>query len=100
MYIAMNRFHIIKGKEEEFETIWKNRDSQLNSINGFISFKLIKGPSNDQYTLYISHSTWKSKNSFIEWTKSESFRKTHKNVGDHSDKYIDAPKFEGFKVIL
>ena len=32
MYIAMNRFKIIRGKEELFEEIWKNRESDLNNI--------------------------------------------------------------------
>jgi heme-degrading monooxygenase HmoA len=29
MYIAMNRFKIVLGKEKEFENVWKNRDLYL-----------------------------------------------------------------------
>ena len=35
MYIAMNRFKIVKGKEDIFEDIWKNRDSHLDNVTGF-----------------------------------------------------------------
>ena len=36
MYIAMNRFKVQKGKEEEFENIWKNRNSTLDEMKGFL----------------------------------------------------------------
>ena len=58
MYIAMNRFKIIKGKEKIFEDIWKNRDSHLKNVTGFLDFHLIRGESNEDFTLYASHSTW------------------------------------------
>ena len=35
MYIAMNRFKILKGKETEFENVWKNRDTHLKDVPGF-----------------------------------------------------------------
>jgi len=30
VFIAMNRFRIIKGEEAEFERIWAERDTHLN----------------------------------------------------------------------
>ena len=100
MYIAMNRFKIIKGKEKIFEDIWKNRDSHLKNVTGFQDFHLIRGESNEDFTLYASHSTWNTEDDFTNWTKSDSFRKAHKNAGEHSDIYIGHPIFEGFKVII
>ena len=32
--------------------------------------------------------------------KSESFRKAHKNTGQHKDFYLGHPDFEGFVVVL
>ena len=32
MYIAMNRFRIILGKEDVFENIWKGRDTHLKGV--------------------------------------------------------------------
>ena len=100
MYIAMNRFKIIKGKEKIFENIWRNRDSHLTSVSGFLDFHLIKGVSNEDFTLYASHSTWNTENDFTNWTKSDSFKKAHKNAGQHKEIYIGHPIFEGFEVII
>jgi heme-degrading monooxygenase HmoA len=100
MFIAMNRFKIVLGKEKEFEEVWKNRDTHLNDVSGFKEFHLVKGETNDEYTLYASHSIWNSKNDFINWTKSEAFRLAHKNSGQHSGLYLGHPNFEGFEVVL
>ena len=100
MYIAMNRFKIVSGKENIFEQIWKDRDSHLDNVEGFLSFNLIKGTVNSNYTLYASHSTWSSEVDFVNWTKSESFREAHKNAGKNSEIYLGHPEFEGFNVIL
>ena len=100
MYIAMNRFKIVKGKEIEFENIWKNRDSHLEGVEGFKEFNLVKGNSEDSFTLYASHSVWESENDFLNWTKSEKFRLAHKGAGKNSEIYIGHPVFEGFKVVI
>ena len=100
MYIAMNRFKIVLGKEKEFEDVWKNRATHLEGVPGFKEFHLVKGDTNDEHTLYASHSRWNSEQDFINWTKSESFRMAHKNTGQHKDVYLGHPDFEGFKVII
>ena len=96
----MNRFKIVKGKEKEFENVWKNRDTHLDKVPGFKNFNLIKGDEKEEFTLYASHSVWDSKEDFINWTKSEAFRLAHKNSGQHRDLYIGAPNFEGFEKVL
>jgi len=100
MYIAMNRFRIVLGRESEFENIWKNRDTHLENVQGFINFNLVKGEQDEECTLYASHSIWETKDHFINWTKSEAFRLAHKNAGQHKDLYIGAPNFEGFEVVI
>ena len=100
MYIAMNRFKIILGKEVTFENIWRGRDSKLSDVPGFRTFNLIRGDTKDDFTLYASHTTWNSKDDFIAWTKSESFREAHKNAGGHSDVYKGHPVFEGFEIVI
>ena len=100
MYVAMNRFKIVKGKEREFENVWKNRDTHLANVEGFRSFNLIKGEEKVEYTLYASHSIWNSKEDFWNWTKSKEFKLAHKNAGQHKDLYISSPDFEGFEKVL
>ena len=73
---------------------------KLNEVSGFKKFNLINSESNEEYTLYASHSVWESKQDFINWTKSEAFRMAHKNAGEHKTVYLDHPKFEGFEVVL
>src|SRR5690554_1629296 len=76
MYVAMNRFKVRRGSEEDFEAVWKNRNSSLHEMQGFKSFHLLKGPVNEDegYTLYASHTIWRSHDDFVAWTKSQNFR--------------------------
>lgn len=100
MYIAMNRFKIASGKEADFITIWKNRETHLDSVPGFKEFHLLQGPVTEEYTLFASHAIWESAMDFHNWTKSEAFRKAHANAGANKDIYLGPPQFEGFEVVL
>ncbi|MEH6649655.1 MAG: antibiotic biosynthesis monooxygenase [Motiliproteus sp.] len=101
MYIAMNRFKIKPGDEAAFEQIWRERDTFLDSVPGFISFNLLKGPTSDQHSLFASHSVWQDQTAFEAWTKSDAFRKAHANVGNsRKDIYLGPPQFEGFESVL
>ena len=99
MFIAMNRFQVIPHCEGEFEEVWKNRDSHLAGVPGFIAFHLLRGPRRETYTLYSSHSVWASAADFEAWTRSEAFRKAHRSAGSNSHLYLDHPHFEGFEVL-
>jgi heme-degrading monooxygenase HmoA len=98
MFIAMNRFRVKKGCEEDFERVWLNRDTHLTGVAGFVEFRLLKGPQADDYTLYSSHTLWQSRAEFEAWTRSEAFRAAHHRAGDNKPLYLDHPQFEGFEV--
>jgi heme-degrading monooxygenase HmoA len=100
MFVAMNRFKIVKGHEEEFVAIWKNRKTYLDEVPGFREFHLLAGPSFDDYTLFASHSVWESQQAFEDWTRSEAFRKAHGQAGAAKGIYMGPPQFEGFKAVL
>ena len=100
MFIAMNRFRIAPGREEEFVDIWKNRETHLDTVPGFKTFNLLQGPTNEEFTLFASHSTWESAETFEAWTKSEAFRKAHANASGTKDIYLGPPQFEGFEVVI
>ena len=100
MYIAMNRFKIRLGSEQEFINIWKNRETYLETVPGFRSFNLLQSTSNDEYTLFASHSVWDSRQAFEGWTQSEEFRKAHVNARSNKEIYISSPNFEGFEACL
>jgi heme-degrading monooxygenase HmoA len=98
MFIAMNRFRVKKGAEEAFEHVWMTRDIHLHKVPGFVEFHLLKGPEQEDHTLYSSHTVWQSKASFEAWTKSEEFRAAHRDAGTNKPLYLDHPQFEGFEV--
>lgn len=100
MYIAMNRFRVAKGSEADFEEVWRTRDRHLDSVPGFVEFKLLKGPEAEDHTLYASHTIWKDYAAFEAWTKSENFRAAHKGAGDRKSMYLGHPQFEGFTSVI
>jgi heme-degrading monooxygenase HmoA len=100
MFIAMNRFRIARGREEDFIAVWKNRESHLDGAPGFREFHLLRGPTDEQCTLFASHSVWQSRAAFEDWTRSEAFRRAHAGAGAARDIYLGPPQFEGFDVVL
>lgn len=75
MFIAMNNFKIAQGREADFERQWRERESYLSDVPGFVQFALLKGDAEGEY---ISHSTWKDRAAFVAWTESEHFTRAHR----------------------
>jgi len=99
LFIAMNRFQVLPEETEAFETMWKNRESHLHEVPGFVEFHLLRGPEAEDHVLYASHTVWRDKAAFDGWLTSESFRKAHAGAGGKRPLYAGPPKFEGFEVI-
>ena len=99
MFIAMNRFKVIKGCEADFEQVWLSRDTHLDKVPGFVEFHLLKGPELDDHRLYASHTVWQSHAAFEAWTRSEAFRAAHKDAGQGKSLTVTHPEFEGFNVL-
>jgi heme-degrading monooxygenase HmoA len=78
MFVAMNNFRVVSGKEPDFEATWRSRKSYLDGVPGFVRFALLKG---DQPGEYISHSTWTNREAFVAWTQSEAFLAGHRQGG-------------------
>ena len=74
MFIAMNQFQVDPARAEEFERVWKDRESYLSGFEGFVQFALLKG---DEPGDYVSHSTWASRDAFMAWAQSDAFRRAH-----------------------
>ncbi len=99
MFIAMNCFKVRKGAEHDFEQVWLTRDSHLRGVPGFIAFHLLKGPERDDHVLYASHSLWRSEAAFLDWTRSEAFRKAHGGTAANKPLYLGHPELETFTVL-
>lgn len=100
MFIAMNRFRIASGHEAEFVEIWRQRDSRLAEVPGFLRFNLLQGGREDDATVFISQTSWVSDNHFWAWTRSEAFRAAHAGAGAHHGLYLGPPRFESFEAVL
>ena len=99
MFIAMNRFKVVKDSATDFEQVWLGRDSQLKTVPGFVEFHMLRGPSREGHVLYSSHTVWRDKAAFEAWTTSAAFRAAHGNTGGTRPLYAGHPEFEGFEVI-
>lgn len=99
MFIAMNRFKVVPGQEENFETVWSTRETRLPEMDGFVAFKLLRGTTTPEHTLFASHTVWQSKTHFDGWVNSQAFGKSHQGDGRLSSIVLGHPEFEGFEVL-
>ena len=99
MFIAMNRFQVTRGREADFEAVWRGRDSRIAAVPGFVEFNLLRGPETSDYTLYASHTVWQNRAAFDAWTKSEAFRAAHSGAREVKGIYLGHPVFEGFEML-
>lgn len=97
MYITMNRFRVSPGKEGDFEEMWRRRESYLQEVEGFVEFRLLRGPEGE----YISHTLWESKEAFEGWVGSEAFHKAHARAGQTPKDMFQGPsQFTAYEVLL
>ncbi|GBU16324.1 MULTISPECIES: antibiotic biosynthesis monooxygenase [Methylobacterium] len=99
MFIAMNRFQVLKDETQAFEQVWLTRESTLHELPGFVEFHLLRGPDREDHVLYASHTVWESKADFEAWTRSEQFRQAHQRAPGAKPLTLGHPQFEGFEAI-
>jgi heme-degrading monooxygenase HmoA len=99
MYVAMNRFRVIKTEADAFEERWIGRESQLHKVPGFVSFNLLRGPEREDHVLYASHTIWQSPADFEAWTRSEAFRTAHAGAGGSKPSNSGWPSVSGFEAV-
>jgi heme-degrading monooxygenase HmoA len=100
MFLAMNRFKVRPDAAADFEKVWRDRDSRLAELQGFVSFSLLRGPEAEDHVLYASHTIWRTREDFENWTKSEQFRAAHAGAGTAKPMYLGHPQFEGFQSVI
>lgn len=101
MFIAMNRFKVKKGMESAFIDVWQQRESYLSEVPGFKTFHLLQNVTEDDHSLFISHSLWESQQAFEDWTHSEAFRKAHAGAGENTRGiYLGPPHLELFDAVI
>ena len=51
MFIAMNRFRVLRGSESDFETVWTSRDTHLRDVPGFVGNRLQHAMKREAFAL-------------------------------------------------
>ena len=95
MYIAMNRFTLQPGQHDAFQQRWRDRNSHLTGVPGFIRFRLLKLDD----THFSSYAEWASEQAFVDWTRSEAFRQAHAR-GMPPGVLAAPPKLEFWEVVM
>jgi heme-degrading monooxygenase HmoA len=97
LFIAMNHFQVDPERGAEFERIWRERETHLAGVPGFLRFALLRG---DEPGAYVSHSTWQSRAAFEAWTRSEAFRKAHAQARTPSGLLRGHPRLQVFEAVI
>ncbi|WP_333824558.1 antibiotic biosynthesis monooxygenase family protein [Pinisolibacter sp.] len=100
MFIAMNRFRIAEGREVEFETRWKARESRLLQQTGFLGFHLLRDATRGDHTLYATHTVWANRAAFETWTRSDDFVASHRGAESFAALMTGPSEFEGFDAVF
>jgi len=96
LFIAMNHFDVDPARAGEFEARWRERETHLDEVPGFLRFALLRGEPGR----YVSHSTWESRSAFEAWTRSEAFRKAHAQARMPEGVVRGHPRLETFEAVL
>ncbi len=96
MFVAMNNFKVVPGQEEQFVKIWKERESYLSGVAGFVQFSLLRGDEGE----FISHSTWESRAAFTAWTQSDAFVQGHRQGGSLMGVLEGAPHVKMYDAVI
>ena len=100
MYIAMNHFRVAAGRGGEFERMWRERDSYLDQVPGFIEFHLVRGKDEeDGAHRYASHTVWTSREAFLDWSHSDAFRNAHAQKRTPEGLLLEHPRFAGWESV-
>lgn len=96
----MNHFRVAAGRGEEFEARWRERESFLADVPGFLQFHLVRGEDHEDGShRYASHVIWADEESFVDWTNSEAFRKAHGSARMPEGMMIGPPRFMGWRSV-
>ena len=99
MFIAMNRFKVIKGSEAAFENFWLSRDSHLDKVPGFVEFHLLKGPEAEDTRCMRHTRCGRTVRLLKRGPNRKHSGQHHHRAGDNKPLYLGHPQFEGFETI-
>ena len=98
MIVTSNRIPVNPEHADAFEERFKNRTSQVDGMDGFIAFQLLR-PTKEGDP-YIVMTFWESQAHFEAWTNSDEFKNGHAKSGTlPQGTFMGHPKLELHEVI-
>ena len=96
MFISINHIPVKKGREEDFERMFKERERAVEDQPGFLSLDVLKpgmrmlmgGKPEQTDNEYQVLTRWESEEAFRGWVHSDAFKKAH-------SREFDATIFDG-----
>ncbi|MGM0845056.1 MAG: antibiotic biosynthesis monooxygenase [Bacillota bacterium] len=76
MIVITNTIRVKKGFGESLAERF-NRPGDVEKSPGFLALNLLQTRDTEEYDEFIVWTMWSSKEAHDEWTKGESFRKSH-----------------------
>ena len=105
VFVAMNRFRVLPGKEAAFEKRWNERESKLEGMDGFLTFLLLRRDAlnaEDGYN-YSTLTVWRSRENFDSWRASSANSKAHEKASEAEPMFDGPPSpvlYEGVLALL
>ncbi|MCA0993561.1 antibiotic biosynthesis monooxygenase [Bacillus hwajinpoensis] len=99
MYIVNSVINVPEEKVDEVIGIYQSRSRRVDEFEGFESFRLLQNESKpSELTVQMK---WKTKESFLTWIKSPSYKEIHDLEKKYPDQELAAikPKVSRFKVV-
>lgn len=90
MFVSINHIPVRKGREDDFEQMFRDRERAVEDQPGFISLDVLKpgmrmlmgGQPEQVDNEYQVLTRWQSEESFRQWLQSEAFKKAHSRKFD------------------
>ncbi|MCA0173765.1 antibiotic biosynthesis monooxygenase family protein [Bacillus sp. RAR_GA_16] len=99
MYIVNSVINVPEEKVDEVIAIYQKRSRKVDEFEGFESFRLLQNDSKpSELTVQMK---WQTKESFLAWIKSPSYKEIHDLEKKYPDQELAAikPKVSRFKVV-
>lgn len=81
--VKINAIQPNPGMEQELERRFADRAGEVEKVEGFVSFQLLRPVSGE--TRYFVVTTWESDEAFMNWVTSPAFMKGHAQMRDTAD---------------
>ncbi|WP_203364279.1 antibiotic biosynthesis monooxygenase [Bacillus sp. REN10] len=98
MFVVTNAIHVQVGYGEELLKGFKERKG-IEQSPGFIRMEILRTEGLEEYEEYRVCTTWKNKEAFLGWTKSEAFRAAHHAKREKKD-YVIGNQVSMYETVL